>query len=184
MNGNTEAKDRQCILFEGRPTRTSVWVKRLSAHGEAHRERRSSRWSAAPALRRSRPQFSRVPSERLVALLPLRDGTAEPRLGGGSFGMIRELLALAAIQVATDTVRPFLSRGGRRTTHCDEASAKAAKTSDASASKSSRFSGFAAAVRRSTRSSAFSEPPRTRGLPVARSAHSLTCQLTRLCPGH
>jgi hypothetical protein len=51
--------------------------------------------------------FAGVPPKRFVALLPLRDGIAELRLKGASFGLIRELLAMAGIEVATDTVRRF-----------------------------------------------------------------------------
>jgi hypothetical protein len=51
--------------------------------------------------------FAGVPPRRFVALLPLRDGIAELRLKGASFGLIRELLAMAGIEVATDTVRRF-----------------------------------------------------------------------------
>jgi hypothetical protein len=51
--------------------------------------------------------FAGVPPKRFVALLPLRDGIADLRLKGASFGMIRELLAMAGIEVAADTVRRF-----------------------------------------------------------------------------
>jgi hypothetical protein len=51
--------------------------------------------------------FAGVPPKRFAALLPLREGIAELRLKGASFGMIRELLAIAGIEVATDTVRRF-----------------------------------------------------------------------------
>jgi hypothetical protein len=51
--------------------------------------------------------FAGVPPKRFAALLPLREGVAELRLKGASFGMIHELLAMAGIEVATDTVRRF-----------------------------------------------------------------------------
>ncbi len=51
--------------------------------------------------------FAGVPAKRFAALLPLREGIAELRLKGASFGMIRELLATAGIEVCTDTVRRF-----------------------------------------------------------------------------
>ncbi len=51
--------------------------------------------------------FAGVPPKRFAALLPHREGIAELRLKGASFGMIRELLALAGIEVAADTVRRF-----------------------------------------------------------------------------
>ena len=51
--------------------------------------------------------FAGVPPKRFAALLPLREGIAELRLKGASFGMIRELLATAGIEVCTDTVRRF-----------------------------------------------------------------------------
>jgi hypothetical protein len=51
--------------------------------------------------------FAGVPPKRFATLLPLREGIAELRLKGASFGMIRELLAIAGIEVATDTVRRF-----------------------------------------------------------------------------
>jgi hypothetical protein len=51
--------------------------------------------------------FAGVPPKRFAALLPHRDGIAELRLKGASFGMIRELLAMAGIEVAADTVRRF-----------------------------------------------------------------------------
>ena len=51
--------------------------------------------------------FAGVPPKRFAALLPLREGVAELRLKGASFAMIRELLAMAGIEVATDTVRRF-----------------------------------------------------------------------------
>lgn len=51
--------------------------------------------------------FAGVPPKRFAALLPLRDGIAELRQKGASFGMIRELLAMAGVEVAADTVRRF-----------------------------------------------------------------------------
>lgn len=51
--------------------------------------------------------FAGVPPKRFTALLPLREGVAELRLKGASFALIRELLAMAGIEVATDTVRRF-----------------------------------------------------------------------------
>ena len=51
--------------------------------------------------------FAGVPAKRFAALLPLREGIAELRLKGASFGMIRELLAAAGVEVCTDTVRRF-----------------------------------------------------------------------------
>jgi hypothetical protein len=64
-------------------------------------EQRSQRF--AEAVR----NFAGVPPKRFAALLPHRDGIAELRLKGASFGMIRELLAMAGIEVAADTVRRF-----------------------------------------------------------------------------
>ncbi len=49
--------------------------------------------------------FAGVPPKRFATLLPQRDGIAELRLQGASFGMIRKILALAGIEVAPDTVR-------------------------------------------------------------------------------
>ena len=51
--------------------------------------------------------FAGVPPKRFAALLPHRDGIAELRQKGASFGMIREILAMAGIEVAADTVRRF-----------------------------------------------------------------------------
>ena len=51
--------------------------------------------------------FAGVPPKRFAVLLPHRDGIAELRLKGASFGMIRELLAMAGIEVAADAVRRF-----------------------------------------------------------------------------
>ena len=68
-----------------------------AATAEARHER------FAEAVRR----FAGVPPKRFAALLPLREGVAELRLKGASFAMIRELLAMAGIEVATDTVRRF-----------------------------------------------------------------------------
>jgi hypothetical protein len=51
--------------------------------------------------------FAGAPPKRFAALLPHRDGIAELRQKGASFGMIRELLAMAGIEVAADTVRRF-----------------------------------------------------------------------------
>jgi hypothetical protein len=51
--------------------------------------------------------FAGVPPKRFAALLPHREGIAELRQKGASFGMIRELLAMAGIEVAADTVRRF-----------------------------------------------------------------------------
>ena len=51
--------------------------------------------------------FAGVQPKRFAALLPHRDGIAELRQKGASFGMIRELLAMAGIEVAADTVRRF-----------------------------------------------------------------------------
>ena len=64
-------------------------------------EQRSQRF--AEAVR----NFAGVPPKRFAALLPHRDGIAELRQKGASFGMIRELLAMAGIEVAADTVRRF-----------------------------------------------------------------------------
>jgi hypothetical protein len=55
--------------------------------------------------------FAGVPPKRFAALLPHRDGIAELRQKGASFGMIRELLAMAGIEVAADTVRRFYREG-------------------------------------------------------------------------
>ena len=51
--------------------------------------------------------FAGVPPKRFATLLPHRDGIAELRQKGASFGMIRELLAMAGIEVVADTVRRF-----------------------------------------------------------------------------
>ena len=51
--------------------------------------------------------FTGVPPKRFAALLPHREGIAELRQKGASFGMIREILAMAGIEVAADTVRRF-----------------------------------------------------------------------------
>jgi len=51
--------------------------------------------------------FAGVPPKRFALLLPHSDGIAELRQKGASFGMIRELLAMAGIEVAADTVRRF-----------------------------------------------------------------------------
>ena len=51
--------------------------------------------------------FAAVPPKRFATLLPHRDGIAELRKKGASFGMIRELLAMAGIEVVADTVRRF-----------------------------------------------------------------------------
>ncbi len=64
-------------------------------------EQRSQRF--ADAVR----NFAGVPPRRFAALLPHREGIAELRQKGASFGMIRELLAMAGIEVAADTVRRF-----------------------------------------------------------------------------
>lgn len=64
-------------------------------------EQRSQRF--AEAVR----NFAGVPPKRFATLLPHRDGIAELRQKGASFGMIRELLAIAGIEVAADTVRRF-----------------------------------------------------------------------------
>jgi hypothetical protein len=63
----------------------------------------------APTLRFAEAvrNFAGVPPKRFAALLPHRDGIAELRQKGASFGMIRELLAMAGIEVAADTVRRF-----------------------------------------------------------------------------
>lgn len=64
-------------------------------------EQRSQRFTEAVR------NFAGVPAKRFAALLPHRDGVAELRQKGASFGMIRELLAMAGIEVAADTVRRF-----------------------------------------------------------------------------
>ena len=51
--------------------------------------------------------FAGVPPKRFAALLPHREGIAELRTKGASFRMIREILAMAGIEVAADTVRRF-----------------------------------------------------------------------------
>ena len=67
--------------------------------------------------------FTGVPPKRFAALLPHREGIAELRQKGASFGMIREILAMAGIEVAADTVRRFYREvieeprtGGKRST--------------------------------------------------------------------
>ena len=69
--------------------------------GVAAAEERTQRF--AEAVR----NFAGVPPKRFAALLPHRDGIAELRQKGASFGMIREILAMAGIEVAADTVRRF-----------------------------------------------------------------------------
>lgn len=69
--------------------------------GVAAAEERTQRF--AEAVR----NFAGVPPKRFAVLLPLRDGIAELRQKGASFGMIREILAMAGIEVAADTVRRF-----------------------------------------------------------------------------
>lgn len=51
--------------------------------------------------------FAGVPPKRFAVLLPHREGIAELRQKGASFGMIREILAMAGVEVAADTVRRF-----------------------------------------------------------------------------
>ena len=76
--------------------------------------------------------FAEVPPKRFAALLPHRDGIAELRLKGASFGMIRELLAMAGIEVAADTVRRFYREvieeprtGGKRPSKREQSAAPA-----------------------------------------------------------
>jgi hypothetical protein len=85
--------------------------------GIAAAEERTQRF--AEAVR----NFAGVPPKRFAVLLPHRDGIAELRQKGASFGMIREILAMAGIEVAADTVRRFYrevieepraARNGRR----------------------------------------------------------------------
>ena len=68
---------------------------------EAAADERTNRF--AEAVR----NFAGVPPKRFAALLSHREGIAELRQKGASFGMIRELLAMAGIEVAADTVRRF-----------------------------------------------------------------------------
>jgi hypothetical protein len=59
--------------------------------------------------------FAGVPPKRFAALLPHRDGIAELRQKGASFVMIREILAMAGIEVAR--IPRSLPRGDRGAAH-------------------------------------------------------------------
>lgn len=111
--------------------------------------------------------FAGVPPKRFAALLPHRDGIAELRQKGASFGMIRELLAMAGIEVAADTVRRFYRdvieepRTGARRSAKRERSAAPAPPSPPSATPPASPITAAAAPPSAT------EPTRSRGPRVA-----------------
>ena len=111
--------------------------------------------------------FAGVPPKRFAALLPLREGVAELRLKGASFGMIRELLAMAGIEVATDTVRRFYREVVEEARPAAKPSRKfqrqaASQPVERPISAASQLPQSAAPV-----AAAPAEPPRTRGPRVA-----------------
>jgi len=124
-------------------------------------EQRSQRF--AEAVR----NFAGVPPKRFAALLPHREGIAELRQKGASFGMIRELLVMAGIEVAADTVRRFYREvieeprtGTKRSAKRERAVAPASPHSPAPVA-------VAPLNTPTTAPPAPAEPPRSRGPRVA-----------------
>ena len=102
------AKDRPCILNCGTHyPELPFGLGDAAPTEEARRERRSAADAPTQRFAEAVRNFAGVPPKRFAALLPHREGIAELRQKGASFGMIRELLALAGIEVAADTVRRF-----------------------------------------------------------------------------
>ena len=111
--------------------------------------------------------FAGVPPKRFAALLPHRDGIAELRRKGASFVMIREILAMAGIEVAADTVRRFYRQviedpctGTKRSSKRERSAAPAPLNSPAPAVATSPIVG-------APEPTAPAEPSRSRGPPIA-----------------
>jgi len=111
--------------------------------------------------------FAGVPPKRFAVLLPHRDGIAELRQKGASFGMIRELLAMAGIEVAADTVRRFY----REAIEEPRIGAKRSAKRERSAAPTPLFPQSATSPAPPTTAAAapssVAEPPRTRGPRIA-----------------
>ncbi len=111
--------------------------------------------------------FADVPPKRFAALLPHRDGIAELRRKGASFVMIREILAMAGIEVAADTVRRFYRQviedprtGTKRSSKRERSAAPAPLNSPAPAVATSPIVG-------APEPTAPAEPSRSRGPRIA-----------------
>jgi hypothetical protein len=112
-------------------------------------------------------KFAVVPPKRFAALLPNRDGIAELRQKGASFVMIREILAMAGIEVAADTVRRFYRQvieeprtGTKRSSKRERSAAPAPLNSPAPAAATSSIVAVPALP-------APAEAPRSRGPRIA-----------------
>ena len=129
--------------------------------GVAGAEERTQRF--AEAVR----NFAGVPPKRFAALLPHRDGIAELRQKGASFGMIREILSMAGIEVAADTVRRFYREvieeprfGAKRSGKRERTATPAQPASPTAAPPASPINAAAAPP-------SAAETPRTRGPRIA-----------------
>jgi hypothetical protein len=166
--GTPRRRIASAFLFEGRPTPNF----RLGKTTECLRRRRIVSDAAAADARSQRfaeavRSFAGVPPKRFATLLPLREGIAELRLKGASFGMIRELLAIAGIEVATDTVRRFYREVIEEPRTATKPSRKLQRQA---AAQPASFSGSAALQPPESEAPVpptSAEPPRTRGPRVA-----------------
>ena len=111
--------------------------------------------------------FAGVPPKRFAALLPHRDGIAELRQKGASFGMIRELLAMAGIEVAVDTVRRFYREVIEEPRIYARGSAKRGRTAAPAQPASPTAAPTASLITAAAPPTSAPEPPRTRGPRIA-----------------
>ncbi len=107
--------------------------------------------------------FAGVPPKRFAALLPQRDGIVELRREKRLLGMIRELLAMAGIEVAADTVRRLYREvieeprtGAKRSAKRERSAAPAPPSPPTATPPASPITAAAAPP-------SAAEPPRTRG---------------------
>ena len=129
--------------------------------GGAGAEERTQRF--AEAVR----NFAGVPPKRFAALLPHREGIAELRQKGASFGMIRELLAMAGIEVAADTVRRFYRGVIEEPRVGAKGSAKHRRTAAPAQPAFPTAAPTASLITAATPPPSAPEPPRTRGPRIA-----------------
>ncbi len=111
--------------------------------------------------------FAGVPPKRFAALLPHREGIAELRQKGASFGMIRELLAMAGIEVAADTVRRFYREVFEEPRIVAKGSAKRGRTAAPAQPASPTTAPTASPITAAAPPPPAPEPPRTRGPRIA-----------------
>ena len=111
--------------------------------------------------------FTGVPPKRFASLLPHREGIAELRQKGTSFGMIHELLAMAGIEVAADTVRRFYREVIEEPRSAAKRSSKRERSAPPAPLNQTISSGFAVASAFLSRTNRRRGAPRTRGPRIA-----------------